>query len=700
LKGLRAVPQIDLDTPIQFVRGVGPMRSRYFEALGVRSAGDLLAHFPFRYETIPASIPIGELLADVTATVIGGVEAVRSAGGRGHPSVVVKLVDGTGRCRVRWFNAPYMADRIHRGDTLRLSGRVGQYRDQAEFVNPQCEVIENDCDPFDNDRERVEAVYPGSAQLKSSAISGIVAGVLDIAAGNLVEFLPEPLLSKRNLPPRRQAVVAMHRPTTMDDVRAARRRVAYDELFLLLLAVLSARQHRVSDQSGRPIFVSEYVDARIRRRFPFSFTPSQNAAVTEITADMQTRRPMNRLLQGDVGSGKTAVAIYAALATIANGKQVAMLAPTEVLAEQHYRKAEQYLNGSRVAVDLLVGRMRKVERQNVLANVESGALNLLVGTHALLEKDVRFNDLGLIVIDEQHRFGVSQRATARAKGHTPHCLVMTATPIPRTLAMTYFGDLDFTTIAKLPAGRQTVSTRRVAPDDLTSAWKFVCDRLTAGEQAYIVYPIVEESDTLDLKAATVEFEHLRSGPFSGFQIGLLHGRMSSRDKSAVLDAFRQGQLHVLVATTVIEVGVDVPNATVMVIEHAERFGLSQLHQLRGRVGRGKRKSYCLLVSGDCGVNAYARLDALCRTHDGFEIAEEDLRLRGPGEFLGRRQHGDLGLKAADLSVDLKLLEQAREDAMEMLDLDADLKLPEHFKLRDELRRRFGRIFPLVRLAQA
>ncbi len=694
------MPPIDLDTPIQFVRGVGPMRSRYFEALGVRTAGDLLAHFPFRYETIPASVPIGELSADLTATVIGGVESVRSSGGRGHPSVVAKLVDGTGRCRVRWFNAPYMADRIHRGDTLRLSGRVGQYRDQAEFVNPQCEVISDDRDPFEDDHERVEPVYPGTGQLRSATISGIVANVLDITAGSLVEFLPERLLGKRRLPPRCEAVLKMHRPTTMDDVNVARRRVAYDELFLLIVAVLSARRHRSSDQSGQAILVNEHVDARIRRRFPFSFTPSQDAAVAEITADMQTRRPMNRLLQGDVGSGKTAVAIYAALATIANGRQVAMLAPTEVLAEQHYHKAKQYLAGSRVAIELLVGGTRIAERRTVLANAESGTLNLLVGTHALLEKDVQFNDLGLVVIDEQHRFGVSQRATARAKGLTPHCLVMTATPIPRTLAMTYFGDLDFTTIAKPPAGRQTVSTRRVAPDDLTKAWAFVRDRLAEGEQAYIVYPVVEESETLDVKAATVEFERLRDGPFLGCQIGLLHGRMSSPDKSAVLDAFRGGQLDVLVATTVIEIGVDVPNATIMVIENADRFGLSQLHQLRGRVGRGERRSYCLLVAGDCGVKAYARLDTLCRTHDGFEIAEEDLRMRGPGEFLGRRQHGDLGLKAADLSVDLDLLEEARTDAVEMLNLDADLKLPEHAKLRDELERRFGRIFPLARLAQA
>ncbi len=686
--------RFDLDTPVQFIKNVGPVRAEAFASLGVRTLGDLIEHAPFRYELFPRSIPIGRLRHAEVATVIGCVDGVRSSGGRSG-SAVAHVVDGTGRCRVRWFNSPYLKDRLVRGQTIRLTGKVEQFKNEAQFINPRFEVLESAEIAFEGDEDRFEPVYPAVAQLNSSAILRIIANVLSEAVECVVEPLPEWLRNERGLPLRRTAITRVHQPTQLEDAAVARRRLAYDELLRAQLTVQRLRRRRSNETGAIPIHISDHINDRIRARFPFQLTAGQDNAVKEIAADLNASRPMRRLLQGDVGSGKTAVALYAALGAVAHGKQVAIMAPTEVLAAQHERKAQAYLAGSRVRLARLTGSVPSKTKQEISAAAASGQVDILIGTHTLIEGKVRFANLALVIIDEQHRFGVSQRAGLTSKGRRPHVLFMTATPIPRTLAMTFLGDLDVTSIHDRPPGRKVFRTRCVRNADTENVWPFVREKLAAGEQAYIVYPIIDESETLPLTAASDAYERLRTGPLSDVRVGLLHGRMPARERDAVMNDFRDGTLQALVSTTVIEVGVDVPNATIMVIEHAERFGLSQLHQLRGRIGRGRRESHCILVCQNQAGKAMERLNVLVETDDGFRIADEDLRLRGPGELLGTRQHGLPDFKFADLQADIDLIEAARDDAAKLLRHDPELASKELAELRKQLNLKSTKVGPAM-----
>lgn len=686
-----------LDNSVQFLPGVGPNRAKHLALLGIQTVRDLVAHFPFRHELIPRSVPIGALTEGAVATLIGTVHRVRGYGRAGDKTVYAELVDGTGTCRLRWFHSEHLLDRLKPGMVLRLSGTIDVRSGLAGLTNPAIEFLDPK-EPMANDHDRWEPVYSGNAQFSSKQLARLVEGVLDRAVCEIADALPEELRARRRLPPLATAIIRYHRPTNATDVAIARKRLAYDELLLSQLAVQLARRMRMERASASPVSVDQRLDERIRKRIPFALTRGQERAIAEIRKDLARSAPMNRLLQGDVGSGKTAVAVYAALATIAKGHQVALLAPTEVLARQHAAKIAQYLKGSRVRTGFLSGASATGERVATMSALQKGEISLLIGTHAVLEKGVQFSDLGLAIIDEQQKFGVSQRFAMRAKAKSPHVLVLSATPIPRTLAMTLLGDLDISTIDGLPPGRKPVRTRMVVAEESANAWKFVRSRLDRGEQAFVVYPLVDESENVDLRAATTEMEVLRTTHFSGLEVGLLHGKMKAAAKEEVMRRFRAGEIRVLVSTIVIEVGVDVPNATIIAVQHAERFGLSQLHQLRGRVGRGAKESHCLLFADTKNETSMERLRVMCSTNDGFRIAEEDLRLRGPGELLGTRQHGTPAFKVADLTRDTELIQHSREDAAQLLKIDPHLTDPIHRNLRSALVDAYGETIRFIQVA--
>ena len=543
-------------------------------------------------------------------------------------------------------------------------------------------------------RDRLAPVYPASEQLTSESIEQVIEAVLDDAVKLVEEHYDEAFRTKLALPPLAEAYRMVHRPRTEDEAKAGRRRLALDELMLLQLGVMMKRRHRREDFKAIALAWNKPIDAHIRARFPFELTTAQSDVIAEIAADLQSERPMNRLLQGDVGAGKTVVALYAMLMAVAGRHQAALMAPTELLAEQHHASISEMLAGSNVRIELLTASVKKSRRSEILERLATGEIDILIGTHALLTESVNFKSLAVAVADEQHRFGVHQRATLRAKSSdphsSPHMLVMTATPIPRTMSLTVFGDLDISTIRELPPGRQRIITKHVpgAGAESDKVYKFVRERLDAGEQAYIVVPVIDESES-GLTDIQSHFDRLSRGPLNGRRLAAVHGRLKRDDREAIMDRFRAGDLDALIATTVIEVGVDVPNATLMVIEHADRFGLAQLHQLRGRVGRGSRQSLCVLIADPVTDDGRARIEAIVKTSDGFEIAEKDLELRGPGELFGTRQSGLPPFRVASLPADLALLRLARKEAKAWIDANPLLQGERDALLRKRLLKAHG-----------
>jgi len=606
--------------------------------------------------------------------------------------VGVLVKQGGEYLRASWFNQPCMREKFRQGQHLLLSAKPRFRGGRWEMPHPRVTWLDG---PEDQPEMRLLPLYPLTEGLTQYQVRRMIAGALEKYASVLEEVFPETLLEQYNLMPLADALPAIHSPQDAEQLERARRRFVFQELFILQLAVVARRWQQQVGFRAPPLVASPEIHARIERLFPFEWTAGQRAAIREIAVDLAGETPMNRLLQGDVGSGKTVIAVYAMLVCVARGCQAALMAPTEILARQHAETLAELLRASRVRNSLLVGGMPAKQRETALAEIAAGNVDLVIGTHAVVQEDVRFAKLGLVIIDEQHKFGVRQRAVLRQGEKSPHYLVMTATPIPRTVSMTLFGDLDVTTLREMPPGRQEVRTYVVPPGEQSRWWNFVREKLRAGQQAYVVAPLVDESENVAAASVAEAFERLTNGELAAFRVGIIHGRMSAAEKAEAMERFREGQTHVLVSTSVIEVGVDVHNASIMVIDSPERFGLAQLHQLRGRVGRGKLAGFCaLLVDDSISPEARARLDSFAATSDGFELAEIDFDLRGPGDLFGTQQHGLPPLRIADLRRDRAILEEARREAQQLFAADPGLKQPEHARLRRQMLTRYGNALEL------
>ena len=695
--GYRATPfrpaVLSLDSPVNVLPGVSGVYAGRLHRLGVRTIRDLLYLFPRRYNDYSKMQKISQVrIGGEPQTIVGTIQEVQNIPTRrGTMRTSAIIVDETGQVEAVWFNQPYLAQSLPRGAQVVISGRTDQFLGKAVFQSPEYELLESE-DLIHTGR--LVPVYPLTEGIGPRWMRRLVKRTVDRWTPEVVDHLPSMLRQRANLLDLPMALSQIHFPDSEDSLERARRRLAFDEFFLIQLGVLQRKQEW---QDGQPANAMQANNGLVRSfvdSLPFTLTGAQERALREILADMQKSKPMARLLQGEVGSGKTVVAAAAILVAVNNGFQAAVMAPTEILAEQHYKtitnlfaEAESRSQGQgdlavTPKVRLLIGSLRNSDKTSLHDEIAAGTVDVVVGTHALIQEQVDFRRLGFIVIDEQHRFGVMQRATLRQKGlasgngTSPHVLVMTATPIPRTLALTIYGDLDISVIDELPPGRREIKTYWLTPRMQERAYTFIRKEVTAGRQAFIICPLIEESEFLETKAAVAEYERLQSEIFPDLRLGLLHGRLRPHEKDMVMNAFRQGQLDILVSTPVVEVGIDVPNATVMLIEGADRFGLAQLHQFRGRVGRGEHQSYCLLLADSPSIEGQERLQAITRTQDGFALAEEDLKMRGPGEFFGTRQSGLPDLKIAKLS-DVSILEQARTEALTLFAQDRKLERPEH-----------------------
>jgi len=698
-----------LQSPVQMIKGVGPQRAELLAKRGIHTLENLLAYLPFRYEDRIKFSHVKDVRPNAVFTLrvtVASGQAIRTKRGR-HAIYHLLVQDETGSLPCKFFHGGYLESRLKPGQQLILHGKAEvdkQRPARIEMVNPQMEPISSD--GLDSTEVgRIVPIYEAIGTVGSRAIRRAIYGGLQQLDPRMSDVLPAALRAKLNFPSHRDAVIQTHFPPPEESLDAlnqfrspAQQRLIFEELFLYQLSLaLDRRATRKENAIAFRVREDSVRDA-LKRILPFKPTAAQKKVVAEIAADLEKKTPMNRLLQGDVGSGKTIVALQAAVIAIENGCQAALMAPTEILAVQHFLSARRILEKAGYKVEVLISGMKFADKTAALARIASGEAQLVIGTHALIEDNVIFAKLAFVAIDEQHRFGVLQRKRlmdkAASHGHAPHVLVLTATPIPRTLSLTLYGDLDVSVIDELPPGRTPIVTRMTSEQNLPGVWESLRSEIAAGHQAYIVYPVIEESK-LELKAAMEECERLSKQVFPKLKLGLLHGRLSSEEKEIVMLKFRLNEIQILVATTVVEVGVDVPNATVMVIEHSERFGLSQLHQLRGRIGRGAEKSYCILVTTPrMTENAKARLETMVRTANGFEIAETDLLLRGPGEFFGTRQSGDLGFHIANPLRDREILDMARKEAFALVESPSsgdELKqilraLPPHWQRRYHLAR--------------
>lgn len=693
--------------PVKYLKGVGEKRAKVLASLGIDSVTDLLSYYPRIYQDRRHLKPIFNLSEGDKETFRGTIIGHQKSRMPKKKIDLLKVIisDGTGYASLLFFNQPKMEKFLTKGLRLIITGRIRRFRGEIQVTDFDYEVLKNEENELIH-HHRIVPIYPLTQEVSNSTgqrlIRSAIKKALDTYLDQIIEILPTSILTKYKLPDIRFALNNIHFPESFTAYKNARTRLIFEEFFLLQLA-LGITKKKEAVEKG----IKFHTDFKLLTSFvqclPFTLTQSQKRVIKEIIVEMSSEKPMNRLIHGDVGSGKTAVAVCAALVTYENGYQTAIMAPTEILAEQHYLNIHRLVSKLGVKVALLTSSLKKSEREENLTQIKTGQIDIIIGTHALIQEGVEFKNLGLCVVDEQHRFGVIQRAELKKKakeacrGICPHVLVMTATPIPRTLALTLYGDLDISVIDELPPHRQKVITKCRSEKDLPKIYAFIKDEIKKGKQAYLVYPLIEESEKLELKASVKMFEELQKKEFPEFQLGLLHGQLKPEEKDKVMERFHNKEINILVSTTVIEVGIDVPNATIMLIEHAERFGLAQLHQLRGRVGRGGDKSYCILVAKkeiadlvNSGVSinpqedpdstilkGAKRLSTMCATCDGFKIAEMDLEIRGAGEFFGTRQHGMLKFKLGNIISDAKWLELARQEAFSLLDKDPFFKDPKN-----------------------
>lgn len=685
-----ATRQIAPEDPVQYLPGVGPARAAALAKLGIRTVADLLRHYPREYADRRRIGRLRDVRTGETQLVRVELLSLRRSRTRRKGLTIAEALvrDSSGAVATAvWFGPAYRTARISPGTQLILEGRWQFHRSKpAVFEVADHEILDGADDPIHT--ARIVPKHPATAEVPARRLRVLVHRAIQACADRMSTAVPDDVRLRRGWPPLPEALRMIHFPNDMGEAARAREFLAFEELFLFQAAMAIRRRAEVENERVPPLIVDARVDARIRARFPFRLTPGQERAVAAIRADLASGRPMNRLLQGDVGCGKTVVAAYAMLAAVWHRRQAALMAPTEILAEQHRQTFERWLEGSRVRIGFFGRGLGKRERARLRAALAEGALDIAIGTHALVQEDVAFRDLAVVVIDEQQKFGVLQRRDLAAKGWRPHVLVMTATPIPRTLAMTLFGDLDVSTIPDMPPGRKPVETIYVPAAARRKVFEMVRAEIAEGRQAYFVYPLIDASDRLPLRSAKRMWHTLRE-EFPFHRVGLLHGAMAKKEKDEVMEEFRSGRMHILVSTVVVEVGVDVPNASVMVVDHAERYGLSQLHQLRGRIGRGPHRSKCILVADARTAEAQRRIEAMVQHRDGFRLAEVDLELRGPGDFLGTRQHGLPEFRLADLARDVALAVAAREEAWEFARRDPDFRTPEGRKIRQAIVQMYG-----------
>lgn len=674
---------LELKSPVQYIKGIGPRRSSYFKKINIETVNDLLFLIPRRYVDYSEIHRIRDIKINDEATVMGTIKAIDVQRTRHRGQIVkVLLADESDTIAVKWFNRPDLKKRLKIGDSLLVSGKVTFFYGR-QFINPIYEIITKQ--EANRTQGSIIPIYPMTEKLGLWDIKRAVKICVDECLDDICETLPVSLLEKNNLMALPQAIRNLHFPNNLQEAFAARRRLVYDEFFFFEL-ILAKRRSMVKNAKGISLNDQGILTRRLIDALSFELTKGQVDVIKSITDDMAKPRPMNRLLQGDVGAGKTIVALYAMLVSVENGYQSALMAPTEILAEQHFIGLSGILKKLEIEAVLLTSSIKADERKQTLGKISSGNAQIIFGTHALIEEEIKFAKLGLVVVDEQHRFGVMQRAALVNKGINPDFLVLSATPIPRTLALTLYGDLDISILKDKPPRRGEVVTKIIKGNKKADIYTFVKKELTKGRQAFVICPLIEKSEKLDLKSVEEVYQEVIL-IFRDYSVGVIHGRLKSSERRDIMNDFRTGQLDILIATTVVEVGVDIPNASIMLIEHPERFGLAQLHQLRGRIGRGTERSHCFLfLDRYVAPETYERIAYFEKNNDGFALAQKDITLRGPGEILGKKQHGLPDLKIGDLEDDKDLLFLARDDAFSAIADDAEMKSPEFFTIRKQLRK--------------